>query len=1157
MSVVVSRRTVLAGLGGVVGASALAALPHSVQQALATPARPGRLEDIKHVVIFMQENRAFDHYFGTAPGVRGLGDRTAVRGINGLPIFYQPDATRPEGWLGPFTMNAAHTNAYRQGAPAFGYVDMMNAWAGGVADGYVSRRGGGWLGQGFYEPADMPFYAALSSVFTVCDAYYCSIPTSTNPNREHFMTGTSGGTVRDLPVTDNTETSAGYEWKTYAERLEAAGVSWKTYQALDNFDDNALAWFTAFHNAKPGSSLYERGMVMAGNSAQQGDPFAMGDALVAEFAADVKADRLPQVSWLVAPAALSEHADYAPPNGEHLTAQLLAALADNPDVWAKSAFILNYDEHGGFFDHLLPPVPPLGAGRGRSTVNTDGEVVVRVSDAGGNIAHRVTNQAGQYRVRGADGTLSWSAKLPAGEKLVTGPSPLGLGMRVPLLVASPWSRGGAVYSAVCDHTSVIQFLEQRFGVTEPNISPWRRAITGDLVSAFDFSGDEPQWPQLPDTSGNRKKSDDAAGRPAPTIPSPQVFARQQRGTKTLRPLPYALTLNSRLRKGSLRLEYCNEGAQAAVFAVYPEPGELPRFFTVEGGKRLADAWTLQDTGFDLRVHGPSGALWHLRGRDEALDADLRPGARGLSVRVTNGTRRAQTFLVGDLAYGEGVREVRVPGHAERTVHVPIARHGWYDVAVTAPGDSYFLRRTAGRLPSRKAGITDPAHGLPDPLLAWTTLPVPPTHTTEVSIVPGRPTQFTAHLAASDTDVGGLGADMQVPPGWTVTTLSAPPTTVAAGQVATATWQVTAPGSLTEDDPRRLRLLLHGRAGDRLAIAEAASVPALAPVLLTAATLAKASTTIDDLVIVPGVPTRLTLTVTAADDVSGLGADLQVPAGWTAKAVKAPPASVATGQQVTATWDVTSPADLTNADPRALRATVRGRARGRTVTANTEVTPLVAPVMTGHLLDQDFESLTDKLQTALDRPAPAGLIGWTPTAPAGWSVLNAPAMPQGTRDTQGWTFMTKRMFNTEGQDRQNFALGLGILAIADPDDWDDTGSPSSKGKFDSTLISPAVPIPAGTSKLYLVFDSHYLQYAVQTAAVTATFDVGDPVPVLLYSADATGNDNAGGDAQNTEVSKQLAVPAGASAVTLRFRMFNAGNDWYWAIDHIRLDSKSIV
>ncbi|WP_405061489.1 phospholipase C, phosphocholine-specific [Kribbella sp. NBC_01505] len=1142
----VSRRTVL---GSAVGAAVLATLPPSLQEALAAPARPGRLEDIEHVVIFMQENRSFDHYFGTAAGVRGFGDRAAVRGVNGLPVGFQPDPSRPEGWLAPFSMNAAHTNAYRQGAADFGYTTSMGARAEGIADGYVTRRSGGWMGQGFYEPADMPFYDALTSTFTVCDAYHCSIETSTNPNREHFMTGTSGGTVRDLPVIDNTEITGGYEWTTYAERLEAAGITWKTYQALDNFDDNALAWFTPFVNAKPGSSLYERGMRMVGDGSQQGDPFAMGAALVKEFAADVQADKLPQVSWLVAPAALSEHAAYTPPNGEHLTAQLLSALADNPAVWAKTAFILNYDEHGGFFDHDLPPVPPLANGRGKSTVSTDGELVVQVRSTGGT-AYRLVNQRGQYRVQGA-----WSDTLPAGETRVAGPTPLGLGIRVPMLVVSPWSRGGAVDSTVYDHTSVIQFLERRFGVHEPNISPWRRAITGDLVSAFDFSGEDPAWPELPDTSGNRKKSDDAAGRPAPTVPSPQVLPRQKRGTKTLRPLPYALNLSSRIRRGTVELGFSNDGTQAAVLSVYPEPGVAPRNYTVGARGRLTDQWSFGASGFDLRVHGPAGALWHLRGRDGDLNAEVLAARSGvLLVKVVNGTRRSQTFQVGDLAYGQGIREVRVPGGQFREVLVRIGSHGWYDIAVTAEGDPYFLRRRAGRLPSLRAGKTDPALGLPDPVFTWITLPAPVTGD-RLSIVPGRPTLLTAHLVA-DAKVTGLHAILDVPTGWNAQVADAAPATLAAGQKATATWLVTAPAGTTDKELRRVRVLLQGRSGDRLAVAEAAAIPRVAPVLTAAVEVAKASTTIDDPIILPGKATVVTAKLAVADDLTAVSAELVVPTGWSAKLVAAAPASVTAGQVATASWEVTTPAGLTNDDPRTLKAVVRAQAHGRQLSVEGSVTPLVAPLMTGHLLDEDFESLADKLQPAAQRPAPAGLLGWTPTPPTGWSVVNAPAMPQGPKDLQGWTFMTKRMHSTGGQDRDLFKLGLGVLAVADPDDWDDLDGASGRGAFDSTLVSPAVTLPAGTAKLYLVFDSHYRQEAPQKVAVTATFDTGAPVELLRYSSDATGNDNAGGDVENKEIRKELAVPAGATTVTLRFRIYDARNNWYWAVDNIRLDGQPI-
>jgi len=1031
-----SRRTLL---GGAAAAAVLSALPPSVRQALAAPARPGKLEDVQHVVVLMQENRAFDHYFGTLPGVRGFGDRTAVRGVNGRSVFHQPDPSRPEGYLLPYPMNAAHTSAYQQGAPAFGYVDSMNAWNDGRADGSVTRRSSGWLGQGYYESADMPFYHALASVFTTCDAYYASVQCNTNTNREHLMTGTSGGTVRDTPVTDNSEPAAGFEWTTYAERLERAGVSWRTYQALDNFDDNALAWFTSFIRAEPGSALYERGLRAVGDPAKKGDPFAMGDALVEAFAADVRDDELPQVSWLVAPAALSEHANYAPPNGEHLTARLLAALAANPEVWAKTVFILNYDEHGGFFDHQLPPVPPLAAGRGASTVPVDGEVVVRVSK-GSATYHRVVGQDGRYRVKNADGSLGWSATLPAGETLVSGPYPMGLGVRVPMVVVSPWTRGGAVDSTVYDHTSVIRLLERRFGVAEPNISPWRRAVTGDLTEVFDFSGQEPVWPELPDTSGNRQKVTDTGKLPAPTVPKPQRAPRQPRGTRTARPVPYHLRAGARVRRGVLTLDLANPGRQGAVIAAYPEPGSAPRHYTLGVKGRLTDTWQLGPDGHDLRLHGPNGTLWHLRGDAagsyETSVSEDGGGGWQLAVEVANRTGVSRVMTVGDLAYGGGQREVRLGAGESAVVNLPVGREGWYDVVVTARDDPRYRFRRAGRLPNRAVGSTDPAMGLADPLVL---------------------------------DVA-LGA---------------------------------------------------------------------------------ASATVDEPVLLPGRTARLKARLTATADLAALEVAPLLPAGWpAATVVTAPPAALAAGASADAEWEVRVPAALPAASR--LLVTARGTAGDRYLVADGEIAARTAPVMTGHLLDEDFESLAPALAPV------SGVLGWTAQAPAGWTVVNAPGMPQGTVRLQGWTFHTKREWSTPaGQDRGGFTRGLGVLAVADPDDWDDTGSPSARGRFDSTLVSPAVPLPAGTTSLYLAFDSHYRQEAPQKAAVTAVFDTGEEARLLFYSSDATGNDNAGKDAEDVLVTREFPVPAGARAVTLRFRMYDAGNNWYWAIDHVRLDTRPIT
>ena len=232
-----------------------------------------------------------------------------------------------------------------------------------------------------------------------------------------------------IPITETNETAdpaadgkhfPGFGWTTYAERLQKAGVSWKVYQEHDNYGDNGLAYFKAFRGPNADPVLMERGRGCVAGSTVENAKTSRGEHLVAALAADAKARTLPQVSWIVAPYIMCEHPSASPGYGESLTARLIEAIADQPEVWAKTVFILNYDENDGFFDHVPPPVPALDAAQGASTVATEGE---------------------DYK----------------GE-------PVGLGPRVPMIVVSPWTRGGWVNSQVFDHTSVIRFLEARFGV---------------------------------------------------------------------------------------------------------------------------------------------------------------------------------------------------------------------------------------------------------------------------------------------------------------------------------------------------------------------------------------------------------------------------------------------------------------------------------------------------------------------------------------------------------------------------------------------------------------------------------------------------------------------------------------------------------------------
>ena len=438
-------------------ATGAAALPPAIAQALALPAngKTGTIKDVEHVVILMQENRSFDHYYGTLRGVRGYGDPRPIPLPSGRPVWEQPTKDG-KGVVSPFRLNAETTAAEN-------LFSLDHSWKGSHAKW---RRHDAWIGaktpltMGYFTRGDLPFYFALADAFTICDAYYCSIFAPTNPNRLFLFSGTSGLAAGDdskivienpdhLEHNENSDPQQdskwpGIGWTSYAERLQKAGVSWKLYQEFDNYGDNPLAFFANFRGIGPESELYQRGRAWAPGSNAANAKTADGEHLVAQFAADVDAGTLPQVSWIVAPYLLCEHPQASPSAGEHLTARLLSALASSPEVWAKTAFILNYDENDGFFDHMPPPVPAAGSAAGKSTVEATYEV---------------------YQ----------------GE-------PVGFGPRVPMMVISPWTKGGYVNSQVFDHTSVLRFLEARFGVAEPHISPWRRAVAGDLTSVFDFAG---------------------------------------------------------------------------------------------------------------------------------------------------------------------------------------------------------------------------------------------------------------------------------------------------------------------------------------------------------------------------------------------------------------------------------------------------------------------------------------------------------------------------------------------------------------------------------------------------------------------------------------------------------------------------------------------
>lgn len=459
-------------LGSAAGMAASSLMPPNVRRALAeTPPSQGSLRDIKHVVLLMQENRSFDHYFGTMAGVRGFGDPKALKLSSGRSVFHQPDPENPSGYLLPFHLDTRATNARKIPSTSHAREVQHASWNGGAMDNWLPahRKAEGDKApfvMGYHTRADIPFQFALAEAFTICDAYHCSVMGPTLPNRMYWMTGTIdadgeyGG-----PVTNNKKVKGGFRWTTYAERLEEAGVSWKVYQQKDNYGCNALEHFKTFQEASPESRLHQRGMVR--------DPEG-------KFEHDAINDELPTVSWIIPTSHQSEHPDYLPAAGAAFVASKLNAIAANPDVWVKTAFILDYDENDGLFDHVAPPVPPPGTPK----------------------------------------------------EFVNG-LPIGGGFRVPCIIVSPWTAGGWVCSQPFDHTSVLQFLEKFTGVAEPNISPWRRQTFGDLTAAFRFGSERANPPCLPDTVNTLTRARfEADNLPKPTLPGrDQTPPVQESGTR--------------------------------------------------------------------------------------------------------------------------------------------------------------------------------------------------------------------------------------------------------------------------------------------------------------------------------------------------------------------------------------------------------------------------------------------------------------------------------------------------------------------------------------------------------------------------------------------------------------------------------------------------
>jgi phospholipase C len=430
-----------------------------IEKAATAEAAGDSLNDIEHVVILMQENRSFDHYFGTLSGVRGFSDPAAISGVFNQHGFQPGTGVDPAGYMQPFNLrnNPPLADGSDTNNITHSWQPQHESWNNGAMDSFIKAHlaadgaENGPLTMGYFTRSELPFYHALADAFTICDGYHCSVLGPTDPNRLMAISasidpaGVAGGPVLTT-ASDRVAMTGKLRWKTMPEALHEAGVSWKVYNATSGI--LGLGVLSYFHNFTDVLSITGLELIARGITPTFDD----------SFNEDVHHGTLPSVSWIVPPLAECEHPAAPPAWGEHLVNRILNTLVSNPEVWAKTVFLVIYDENGGFFDH----VPPVTAPRG-----TPGEWLT--------------------------GTLPTTANGIAG--------PIGLGFRTPCLVISPFSAGGYTYPGTLDHTSTLRFIETRFGVEVPNLSAWRRGVTGDFTGALNLSAPPvTQVPPLPSTS---------------------------------------------------------------------------------------------------------------------------------------------------------------------------------------------------------------------------------------------------------------------------------------------------------------------------------------------------------------------------------------------------------------------------------------------------------------------------------------------------------------------------------------------------------------------------------------------------------------------------------------------------------------------------------
>jgi phospholipase C len=845
----IKKATLLSGMAGM-----NTLIPASIQRALAINPNPGSTwKDAEHIVILMQENRSFDHCFGTLRGVRGFNDPRAIQLPNGNPVWLQSNHAGET--YAPFHLDIKDTKSTWMSSLPHSWENQVNARNDGKHDEWLNVKRNSIkeyadmpLTLGYYNRQDIPFYYELADGFTVCDQHFCSALTGTNPNRLYFWTGTIRAEQNENSRANVWNEDMDYgtlSWKTFPEVLEENDISWKFYQNevsidvgfkdeqdpwLSNFQDNPLEFFSQYNirlhnkhliqvrnlmNSLPpeisslqkqlenlqtsdpsvkeirknldekkkaldaaireikeynqekfdslspkNKSLHQKAFVTnindphyhsleeisyEDNGAKRNLKLPKGD-LLHQFREDVNKGKLPTVSWLAAPENLSDHPSSAW-YGAWYVSEVMDILTKNPEVWKKTIFILTYDENDGYFDHVPPFVAPNSGnpetGKASAGLDTSVEIV----------------------------TVQQAKERKGYTSLFQRESPIGLGFRVPLIVASPWSRGGYVNSEIFDLTSTIQFLEtflsQKTGksIKDSNMSDWRRTVCGDLTSIFRDSEGDPsasleflkkdvfmesvynaKFKKLP--SDFKALSVEEISQFLNNPHASPFMPQQEKGVKPSNGLSYQLYAEGKLNteKNGFDIRFESSGkafgktALGSPFNVYA-PGKYLHTvngsaefrdirtwaFAVKSSSQVEATWPLhefENNIYHLRIYGPNGFFREFKGSVEDPLINIRceyetGGGNKLTGNIelilSNQAKIPLRVEITDNAYKKPLvkRDLHPFAGNSGNLIVPIdlrKQFGWYDFTVKIIGSDLFEKRFAGHVDTGEQGFSDPYMG---------------------------------------------------------------------------------------------------------------------------------------------------------------------------------------------------------------------------------------------------------------------------------------------------------------------------------------------------------------------------------------------------------------------------------------------------------------